>query len=141
MSDEQKRPEPVDKIVQETARKAASNPLFLASALESYRHGAGLDEAALVKELGIFAEDLPRLALCRRPDSADSIAFRRAVDAICKRFSIKPAQLANILRKAEAYEKITRRPEADPYLLAARDYEEDPLEPPSSDGPQEKDHE
>ncbi len=111
-----------DSVMSFAARRAAKHSHFLEAALESYRQHEGLEQAELATYLGLPPKQLERLALCARPDLAEPTLFRTQLAAICTRFSIPLAPLANLLRRVAAYEA-----ESTPTnLMAARDHEEEP---------------
>jgi len=107
------------------ADKAARDKFFMSSALNSFVQGEKKNKAELAEYLEIGVEQLSRLALCRRPYSNEVATFRRDTTAIANRFEIKPATLANLLRRAETYE-FNQNSVPSGYLMAARDYEDAP---------------
>jgi hypothetical protein len=105
--------------------KAASRAFYVASALESYKQAADLDEAGLRAFLEIEQFQLVRLALCGRPDVNHKTEFSRDVKALATKFNIKPVPLANLLRVAAVYEANQQTPApANNYLMAALDRED-----------------
>ena len=98
---------------------AAANHFFLASALAAYEVAHGMDEAALAAWLDCSVEDLPRLGLCRRPDSA-SPAFGAEVRQIALYAGTQPLRLAQLLREVDARAALEREGSSTT-LLAARD--------------------
>ena len=118
------------------ARKAAQDPFFLGSAFKTWQAGEQKDEAAVAVYLGIAPELLSRLALCRRPNSRNPADFGREVSRIAEHFGIAPAALANLLRRADAFEAQTATQKQPGYLMAARDYEEEEPELPKGDAPE-----
>lgn len=109
-----------------TARKATQRPFFLASALESFQELENLDAAQLADWLEITPAQLNLLALCKRPNSAETNQFRRETAAIAEKFSIAPAKLANLIRQATSYEasrQAEQNQAQNSLLMAARDYE------------------
>lgn len=87
--------EPSDAFVRAAVR-AQSQPWFLAGALAQYQRAQALDDAALAAALGCASADLPRLALCRRPDPADPVAFAQDVVHLAQRFGLAADLLATI---------------------------------------------
>lgn len=113
----------LQKILQHTARNAARQPRFLASAFEKYREVEKLNEPGLAAYLEIAdVATLTRLALCLRP-VPDTPRFRADVEQICQKFGVAPAKLVSLLRRVAAYE--TTSAPASGFLMAARDYEPD----------------
>jgi hypothetical protein len=104
------------------AARAEENPFFLASALAAYRRLMGLDDAALAAHLGCSVAALPHLALCRRPEG-DSPMFRDDLTRIAAYVGCDPARLAQLLRAAEAADRM--RVASPGALLAARDRRDD----------------
>lgn len=112
-----------------TRRKAANRPFFLAAALEIFCQLEQLDQAGLAAYLKLEPGQLDLLGLCRRPDSTTPAAFQRDIRLICERFGIAPLQLARLLRRVAAYEALQAAPPTlNNFLMAARDYEEEPDE-------------
>ena len=105
---------------------AAEIPFFLASALKAYRFFNSLDDAALTAHLGCSPEDLPRLALCRRP-GLDPTVFRKEVEQIAAYASVTAERLAELLREVEslgalqAAERSGATTSGRGLLMAARD--------------------
>lgn len=99
------------------AERAQSDPFFLAGLLQRYREEELLDESALADFLGCRPEDLPRLALCRRP--GDGAAFRRDISILAQRFRLHERALIRLVRVAESLEGMAN----EGGLLAARDRE------------------
>lgn len=93
------------RALQQATELAAEDLFFLASALEAYRSFNGLDDAALAAHLGCSLEDLPRLALCRRP-IGDPMTFRREVEQIAAYASVRAQRLAELLREVETLEAL-----------------------------------
>lgn len=123
-------------LMARAAARAADDPFFLASALAAYRQLTGMDDAALAAELGCDVAALTRLALCRRPDGASPM-FKDEVPRIAAHAGADPLKLANLLRAADAAERMqTASPNA---LLAARDRGPDQASPddaPAGDQPE-----
>jgi hypothetical protein len=117
------RPATPATLLRHAATRAAHDPFFVAWALETYRAGEGLDERTLAWGLGVAAAALPKLALCRRPASADA-TFAADVQQIATWAGVDVDHLANVLRYAESVEALRRvQPGgvAGGALLAARD--------------------
>lgn len=124
MSNEESFEESKASLLKLARRKAAGRPFFLAAALETYCQLEQIDQAGLAARLGLPAEQLDRLGLCRRPDPANPAAFQRDIRAICERFGFAPTRLANLLRRVAGYEASQAEPPTiNNYLMAARDYE------------------
>ena len=111
------------------AQRAAQRSFFLASALRQYQDLHQLDEQGLAHDLGCAPEDLPRLALCRRPVGA-SATFLDDVEQLTRRFQLKDGRLLALLRQVEAMAALqthmARASQRDSLLQAARDREEEP---------------
>gem|GEM_PF-1035924 len=107
--------------------RCATDVFFMAWALERYRSAEGWDEQQLAAYLECTAEQLTRLALCRRP-LASSERFVRDVQAIAAYTGANPFRLAELLRAVEALNAFAvDRPVAAPeqgLLAAARDRQE-----------------
>lgn len=109
------------------AQRAAQRSFFLASALHQYQDLHQLDEQGLARDLGCAAEDLPRLALCRRPVGT-SATFLDDVEQLTRRFHLKDGRLLALIRQVEALEALqthmARASQRESLLQAARDREE-----------------
>src|SRR4051812_18939850 len=84
--------------LKELATRARSEPFYLASVLEAYTRGEGLDDAALADALGCRVEDLLMLRLCRAP-RGDAEGFRADIHCICERFGLGPDRLYRIVKR------------------------------------------
>lgn len=83
------------------AQRAVSHEFFLAGILREYQQANQLDDDALAKLLGCHVNDLPRLALCRRP-ATEQKAFIRDIEHLAQRFHLHGDQLAIIIRHADS---------------------------------------
>ncbi len=104
---------------------AAEARFFLASALKAYSSFNELDDAALAAHLGCSLQDLPRLALCRRP-APEPTVFRKEVEQIAAYASAKAERLAQLLREVETLEALQMAEKSvtasgPGLLMAARD--------------------
>lgn len=104
-------------LLRTAARRAESDPFFLASALATYREEHAMDDEALASWLGCDTGALPRLGLCRRPRQ-DAAGFRDDVRRIATDSGIEPLRLQALLREAGAFDAVRGSYAA---LLAARD--------------------
>jgi hypothetical protein len=104
--------------------RAADNSRFIGYVLEIYREHEGLSEDQLADALGIEVVFLPRLYLCKRPDSAAS-DFGERVNAIADYALVEAPTLAAIIRLVDAIESLSHGPRYGSLLAAARDKEED----------------
>lgn len=117
---------PARKALRRAVELAGENPFFLASAMKAYRSFSGLDDADLAAHLGCSLEDLPRLALCRRPDP-DPTVFRKEVEQIAAYASVTAERLAQLLREVESLEALQAAERGGAaasergFLMAARD--------------------
>ena len=125
-----------DRLLVAAAARAEDNPFFVAFALAAYRRLMRLDDTALAVHLGCTAPALSRLALCRRPEG-NSPMFRDDLARIAEHAGCDPAKLAQVLRAAEAAERM--RAASPGALLAARDRRDDDggdaATPEAPDGP------
>ncbi|HZT42270.1 MAG TPA: hypothetical protein VFA07_08770 [Chthonomonadaceae bacterium] len=114
-------------LLQRTALRAEHDPFYLASALAAYREAEQIDDTLLAAFLACTPDDLPRLALCRRPGTLGQEEFHADVTQIAAHFGLHADRLAGLLRRVDFLEE-ARRPHAAPeeqaLLLAARDAEE-----------------
>src|SRR5205807_271529 len=106
------------------ARRVESDPFFLAAVLAEFARTEGLDDAGLAAALGLPADRLPHLKLCRppRPDH-----FWPDVEHLAGHFGIPSEPLAEAVRRGET---VVRARAASPpagadagAFLAARDAE------------------
>ncbi len=122
----------------------------LASTLRIYRDLNDLDETALAAYLGCNIEALPRLALCRRPES-DRPGFRQQVEQIAIYAGTRLDRLAQVIREVDAMKALSNAPFSDErasrrgFLMAARDSAEEGHRPEESindadreEGPEER---
>jgi hypothetical protein len=82
------------------AHRAVNDPFFLASILKEYQRAHHLDNEGLATLLGCRVDDLPRLALCRRP-ATEQQAFVHDIDHLAQRFHLQADQLATIIRQVD----------------------------------------
>ena len=125
-------------LLHHAAQRARDREAFVASALHAYQalHNMGDDEMAAF--LGCSPANLPRLALCRRPDAA-STHFRAGVDEIAAYAGVDRFRLAELLREADAVRAFQARREGPDgvtdrgVLLAARDHTAEEADEPRPD--------
>lgn len=111
------------------AQRAVSHDFFLAGILREYQQANQLDDDALAKLLGCHINDLPRLALCRRP-ATEQKAFILDIEHLAERFHLHGDQLATVIRQVDSLRALrqqltsTRNAQQMPGILrAARDRE------------------
>ena len=93
----------------------------MAAALAGYQALHGMEDDALAEFLGCATGDLPRLALCRRPDP-ESGGFRAGVEEIAAYAGVDATRLGGLLREVDAMSALAGSGAADRGLLmAARD--------------------
>jgi len=100
------------------AARAEGDPFFIGFALAAYRDLAGFDDRQLGTWLGCPLQNLPRLALCRRPDG-ESAMFGDEVQRIARYVEVEAGRLAQLLRAVENVEAMQGA--APGALMAARD--------------------
>ncbi len=83
------------------AQRAVSHEFFLAGILREYQQANQLDDDALAKLLGCHVNDLPRLALCRRP-ATEQKAFIQDIEHLAQRFHLHGDQLAIVIRQVDS---------------------------------------
>jgi hypothetical protein len=109
------------------ALRAGAQPFFLASILQAYQTANSLDDGAFADLLGCDLNDLPRLALCRRP-AADSQTFAADIVHLAGRFQLDGDQLAAVIRQIDALQALQEHlgatQAASGLLRAARDRDE-----------------
>ncbi len=112
------------------AARADHEPFFLASLLAACARADGLDDAALAARLGCAPGDLTMIRLCRAPRT-DPREFWDDVNAVAERFGLEPQRLAEVVKHGRV--ALTFRAagaEGRGSLLAARDHDEEPPDPP-----------
>jgi hypothetical protein len=87
------------------AQRAVQSDFFLAGALRQYQDLHQFNEQELARDLSCAPEDLPRLALCRRP-SGTSEDFMDDVERLARRFHLKSERLVALIRQTEAIEAL-----------------------------------
>lgn len=107
------------------AQRAAAHRFFVASDLAAWQELHHMGEEALAEFLDCPPDQLPRLALCRRPDPAGR-DFRSEVERIAAHVGARAERLARLMREVEAARALRQadRPETQNgrgMLLAARD--------------------
>lgn len=121
------------------AQRAEQRHFFVASALAAYRKLHGMNETDLASFLDCAPAALPRLALCRLPDTATA-QFRPDVERIATYTGVNSLHLARLLREVEATTALQRLPQGQTptpeqgFLLAARDRPHEP----DADAPPER---
>jgi hypothetical protein len=120
------------------ARRVASDPYFLASALGRYAESEGLDDSALATKLGCTMPELTRLRLCRVP-RPDPPFFWQDTERIAARFALDPNTLADVVRRGLALLSLQQASEKRPavekgFFLAARDDVPDPDDTSEGEG-------
>lgn len=126
-----------DDLVRRAAARAAEREGFVAAALAVYQELYGMDEEKLAAFLGGAPDDLPRLALCRRPapDAAPAV-FRAGVERIAAYAGVRAPALAALLREVDAVGALRGAggDAAPGTLMAARDRVHDLPAPADADG-------
>jgi hypothetical protein len=120
------------------ARRVASDPFFLASALARYAESEEPDDAALAEKLGCAMPVLTRLRLCRVP-RPEAPFFWQDVERIATRFALDSHTLAEIVRRGQVLQSLqqtaAKRPDnAKGLFLAARDGVPDPDDTSEGEG-------
>ena len=105
------------------AKRAAENPTYLGHVLRIYREHEGMSEDQLADVLDIEIGFLPRLYLCKRPDSA-APDFGERLNTIADYALTEAATLAGIIRQVDAIESLSSGLGSSGLLAAARDKEE-----------------
>lgn len=103
------------------SRQVTGDPFFLGQALAVWASSEGLDDAGLAARLGVTPETLVLLRLCRRPHPEPD-RFRADVERIAARFGVSADRLAEIVRRADALERLgSAGQKTGGLLIAARD--------------------
>ncbi|MCI0457638.1 MAG: hypothetical protein L0Z62_11760 [Gemmataceae bacterium] len=122
------KPDDAAHLLDRAAARARTRPDFLGWVLARYQDLESLREANVQEQLGVSAEDWPRLQLCLRP-RADR--FLPDLTQIAQAFSIDRGALAAIIRRVDAVEAVRVREEPGQAgsLLAARTRKPRPPKP------------
>lgn len=83
------------------ADRLQSDPTYMAWVLRAYSRAEGLSPERLLDRLGIGADMLTRLAICKRP-VADSPQFAAQVVQIANYTTLDAGLLANVIRQVDA---------------------------------------
>lgn len=94
-------------LLQYAARRAAQDRFFFSEYLIEFRIARGIAEDELAQLLGCSPDILPKLSLCRRPDS-ESPRFRTDVERIAVSFNIQPRCLLQIIREVETLRALVK---------------------------------
>jgi hypothetical protein len=114
------------------AARARGEPFFLGYFLAAYARSESLDEAGLAVQLGCPQGELPLLHLCRSP-RIEPEEFNADVGRIAGRFGINPQTLAEAVKRGRVVVRLQAASAAGQApLMAARDPEETPPQPPES---------
>lgn len=105
-------------LLARAATRAAQTPFYTAWALQAYREQENFSPEELAAWLECAAGDLPRLGLCRRPDTNDLPAFAADVAHLAQRFGLNADALANLLRQSAFFETWAT-PTTEPLRLRA----------------------
>src|SRR5204862_7583514 len=89
------------KALNRAAQRATSNEFFLANVFSIYQRARNLNDEALARQLQCEINDLPRLALCRRP-SSEGGTFLGDIQHLAQRFRLNANQLMFIIRQVDA---------------------------------------
>jgi hypothetical protein len=92
------------------ARRLLDNPSFMAYVLAQFQRQERLNDDELAKNLNTPVDTLPRLALCKRPDSG-SPQFADQIRQIAAYTNLDAAQLAHIVRQVDFVEKMAKKPQ------------------------------
>src|SRR5947209_20458793 len=96
------------KALARAARRAVSHEFFLAGILREYQQAHQLDDDALAKLLECHANDLTRLALCRRP-ATEQKAFIQDIEHLSQRFHLRGDQLAIVIRQVDSLRALRKQ--------------------------------
>ncbi len=114
------------KSLMRAAQRAIKNDFFLAGILHEHQQANHLNDEELACFLECDRNDLPRLALCRRPD-AQQEAFLSDIEHLARRFHLHADRLAAVIRQVDTLRMLQRRQRSSSHeaaqdlLQAARD--------------------
>jgi len=118
--------------LKELAGRARGEPFFLGYFLAAYARSENLDDAGLAAHLGCPQGELPLLQLCRSP-RLEPEELGEDVGRIADRFGIDPRTLAEAVKRGRVVVRLqAARAEDQAPLMAARDPEETPPQPPET---------
>jgi hypothetical protein len=122
------KPDDATRLLHRAGNRARLRPAFLGWVLARYGDLESPPVGSLREQLGVSAEDWPRLQLCLRPRAE---AFLPDVTQIANAFGIDRAFLAAIIRRVDAVEAVREReqPGQAGSLLAARTRKPRPPDP------------
>ncbi|MGH2532302.1 MAG: hypothetical protein ACRDJW_08325 [Thermomicrobiales bacterium] len=101
-----------NELMRRLARRLEANPDFLAAVFRRYRDAQDLDDDRIAFRLGVAPDDLPRLAICKRPrhDQTDPTLFRADVETIAEEFGLNPFTLAEVVRSVDVLDAVAGAP-------------------------------
>ncbi len=123
-----------DDIFRQAAQRASQRPSFVAAALSEYCSLKRIEEKQLADYLGCSQQDLPKLALCRKPSTETQFSFRKDVEQIASYVGIEWTRLAQLFREVESLKALrsASRPShltpTQGVLIAARDHSKEASE-------------
>jgi hypothetical protein len=134
-------------LLNSLVQRLQTNPAYMASALAGYQKQESISNTVLAQQLGIDENQLPRLALCKRPRQKEGV-FQKDVCQIAAYVGANEIMLGQILRQIEvieAFKESTQTPSRGGVqksstlviLAAARDQEA--VEPPHEPDQKEPD--
>jgi hypothetical protein len=119
-------PEPLEAL----AARAADEPFFLAWLLAACAYSEGWNDASLAAALGCPREELVMLRLCRAPRTEPK-EFWEDIASIAERFGLVPERLTDIVKRGRVVRRFQEANQGGGHsLLAARDHDVAPTEPP-----------
>ena len=103
--------------LEDLARRAESDPFFLANPLRGFVTSESMTDDALAEFLGCTRETLVNVRLCGAPNG-DPKAFAAGVTRIADKFGLDKTALTKAIRRGRV---VVQMQSAAPTLLAARD--------------------
>ncbi|MGK7933184.1 MAG: hypothetical protein AB4041_17375 [Microcystaceae cyanobacterium] len=115
--------------LERVAEQFAQDDFFVSEVLQQYCSFEEITRQELASYLEIDEKDIPKLALCRQPNTQDPLLFRTGVERIANHTGANPHKLAKIFREVDAYKATQNlnkkrsiyRSNPQGVLLAARD--------------------
>lgn len=116
----------MNELILAASRRASKYGFFLAADIDYFRSLKSLNDQELSDFLGCQPDELPRLALCRKPRLVGT-EFSKDVVRIAQAFGLKAERLAALIREVDVIRSLREASpsvveESSPgFLMAARD--------------------
>jgi hypothetical protein len=117
------KPEEKQALNAAVLRATGEDPTWLGYWIDRFKQNEGIQTAEIAEQLGLRADALVLLCLCKTPRAEH---FQDDLKAVCQRTGAKDDALARIIRQGQALSKWRGRASEDAtgWLLAASDGDE-----------------